>query len=390
MDPMDHVATVARELSASVGRRGPLPFSSFMELALYGPGGFYESGRGAGRRRDFLTSPEVGRLYGLVMARHLDEVWDRLGRPDPFLVVEAGAGPGTLARNILGATPACAGALRYLLVERSAGMRALHDEHLSLVGPDQVMGATGERGPDDDEDDGPTHVPGQGPLVASMAHLPAEPFVGVVLANELLDNLAFDLLERTSDGWCEVRVGVDDRGRPAELLVPAEPHVATWAGSLVPDAVVGGRIPRQSAAAAWVADARSLITRGSLIVVDYGVSTTAELARIAPGEWLRTYREHGRGAEPFIDPGTQDITADVALDQLPAATRHRSQADALTAWGLPEIVADARRTWAERAAIGDLQALMARSLVHEADALTDPDGLGAFRILEWDVGMTSA
>ena len=78
-----------------------------MELALYGAEGFYTKADGgsAGRRGDFITSPEVGPLFGAVIARYLDAEWKRIGRPDVFTVVDAGAGPGTLARSVLAARP---------------------------------------------------------------------------------------------------------------------------------------------------------------------------------------------------------------------------------------------------------------------------------------------
>jgi len=101
---------------------GAIPFAAFMDLALYGPSGFYTAPAGgrAGRRGDFLTAPEVGPLFGAVVARFLDAEWERLGRPDPFTVVDAGAGPGTLARAVLAARPACRGALTYVAVEVGA------------------------------------------------------------------------------------------------------------------------------------------------------------------------------------------------------------------------------------------------------------------------------
>ena len=85
------------EIRDEIASLGPLPFERFMELALYGADGFYTRTRGgsAGRRGDFITSPEVGPLFGAVIARYLDAEWNRIGRPDVFTVVEAGAGPGT-------------------------------------------------------------------------------------------------------------------------------------------------------------------------------------------------------------------------------------------------------------------------------------------------------
>ena len=74
-----------------------------MQLALYSDAGFYSgddnTGR-AGRRGDFITSPEVGPLFGAVLARMIDDEWKKAGSPDQFTVVDAGAGPGTLARSI--------------------------------------------------------------------------------------------------------------------------------------------------------------------------------------------------------------------------------------------------------------------------------------------------
>ena len=84
---------------------GAIRFDEFMRLALYGEHGFYGGTGRAGRRGDFITSPEVGPLFGAVVARFIDAEWERLGRPEPFTFVEAGAGPGTLARSVIAAPP---------------------------------------------------------------------------------------------------------------------------------------------------------------------------------------------------------------------------------------------------------------------------------------------
>jgi SAM-dependent MidA family methyltransferase len=120
-----------------------------------------------------------------------------------------------------------------------------------------------------------------------------------------------------------------------------------------------------------------------MVVLDYG-RPAADLATRPVDDWLRTYRQHARGGPPLEALGTQDITAEVPIDLLdPAPDRDRSQAEWLRDHGLDELVAEGRRTWAERAGIGDLAAVRARSRITEAEALTDPAGLGAFRVLEW-------
>ena len=363
-------------------RSGSLRFDAFVDAALYDVDhGFYARG-GPGRHRDFITSPEVGPRFGAVMARALDSWWADLGCPDPFVVVEAGAGPGTLAVSVLAASPACAPALRYVLVERSASLRARHADHLPVEPAGWVLGPlTG------DEED-PQREQGRGPLVASLAELPAARFVGVVLANELLDNLPFRLLERSERGWCEVRVGLDDDSTGlVEVPVDAPEDDAVLATRLAPAAPVGGRIPIQADGARWLADAVGLLDRGRVVAFDYA-TTTPELAMRPWREWVRTFRAHDRGGHPLDDPGAQDVTCEVAVDQLTRVrtpVAQRSQAEFLSAFGVEELVEEGRRIWAERANVGDLDAIKARSRVTEAEALTDPAGLGAFRVLEWRI-----
>lgn len=368
-------------IAARVAREGPIRFDAFVELALYGDDGFFTSGGGAGRRADFITSPEIGPLFGAVMARAIDAEWERLRRPDPFVVIEGGAGRGVLAKTILDAGPACSPALRYVCVERSHVLRTAAESLLPTEPSANVFGAV--LGGDLDEE---RVVPGTGPVVATLDDLPLVPVTGVVLANELLDNLPFRLLQRTDGTWFEVLVG-SEGDQLVEILIEAPPDDIDDAERLAPDAPAGARIPLQSDAAGWLRQAHESLVRGRIILVDYA-DVTSSLATRAWPEWLRTYRGHSRGPHPLVAPGDQDITCDVAIDQLArfrAPTVDRSQAAWLRAHGIDDLVAAARTEWHERAHIGDLRALKARSRVGEADALTDEAGLGAFRVLEWQV-----
>jgi SAM-dependent MidA family methyltransferase len=370
-----------RALIDQIRDQGPLRWPVVVDRALYDPdhGFFATGGRAGAGTGDFLTSPEVGPLFGAVLARALDAWWDELGHPDPFTVIEVGAGTGTLARAVLGAEPRGAPSLRYVLVERSATLAAHHGDHLVIDEPTAA-------GP------GPRTQPG--PRVESWAELPPGPLTGVVVANELLDNLAFDLLELTPDGWQELAVGVAEPDvaepdvvapRLVEVRVPATPAAAELAGRLAPEAVVGARIPIQGQAAAWVADVLARLERGRLVVIDY-IDSTASMARRPAAEWVRTYRDQHRGASILEDLGAQDVTCEVALDQLAqvrAPDRVESQASFLRSHGLGDLVDEGRRIWSERAHIGDLAAIRARSRVGEAEALTDPGGLGGFTVVQW-------
>jgi SAM-dependent MidA family methyltransferase len=391
MPPLAGGADLAGWLAARARRFGPLPWSVFMDTALYDDkAGFYTSGGQAGRRGDFVTSPELGPLFAAVLARALDAWWQDLGRPDPFLVVEAGAGTGTLAGDILASGPACGPALRYLLVERSPRLREAQIGRLRLEMPAFVLGPAGPDGTDSDDDAVHTLL-GRGPMATSLGELPGAGFTGVVIANELLDNMAFDLLEWRHGEWQEVRIAAAGPEGPGlvETLIRPPPELSARASGLASGCALaeGARLPIQTAATRWLRRALSLIERGRLVLFDYA-APTAVLACSDPASWLRTFRLHQPGGPPLETVGGQDITTVVATDQLAAVrlpSSDRSQADWLAAHGIAELTDAARASWRQRAAIGDLEALKARSRVHEADALTDPDGLGAFRVLEWAV-----
>jgi SAM-dependent MidA family methyltransferase len=339
------VPSAAKQLGAAIAAAGgAIPFNQFMQISLYGENGFYTNSGKAGRRGgDFITSPEVGPLFGTVIARYLDECWQKLGSPTKFDVVECGAGPGTLARSILAAKPRCLQALNYVAVEVSAAQRTLHPKG-----------------------------------VESRETMPDHAINGVILANELLDNLPFRLF--VFDGaWLEAFVAQTPDGAFVEVL-----HKPSALPAVLPQtAALGSRVPIQDAACAWINNALSLIERGSLLLFDYCTDTTAEVAAMPWREWLRTYKDHERGGHYLLAPGSQDITAQVVLDQLPSGFKTMTQAQFLQQWGIDELVLEGNAYWAELSGAPDVAAIKMRSRAMEAQSLLAPGGLGGFTALEW-------
>ena len=340
------VPSAANSITAAItAAGGAIPFEQFMSLALYGEGGFYQTGGKAGRRGDFITSPEVGPLFAAVIARYLDDCWIELGRPHTFDVVEVGAGPGTLARGVFDSKPECLVAMKYTAVEISATQRELH--------PD---------------------------FVESVEVFPEREINGVVLANELLDNLPFRLF--VFDGkWKEAFVAMGDGDKFVEVLK----DVAEIPSVLPQTASLGARAPIQTATSNWLSMVFTCLARGRILVFDYCSESTSDIAASPWRDWLRTYRDHGRGEHYLANPGSQDITVQMMLDQLqnrfPRLTISR-QSDWLKYWGIEQLVDEGNQYWETHKDSPGLAAIKMRSRRIERDSICSDEGLGSFSVME--------
>jgi SAM-dependent MidA family methyltransferase len=378
----------APQLRDRIRRAGPITFAEYQGTAL---DAFFARGHGAGRAgRDFVTSPEVGSLFGALIARGLDETWRRLGAPDPFVVVDAGGGRGRLLADVLRAQPDCTPALRGVLVERSPALRAEARTLLPLEPADVVLGPFAPG----DLDSPAEPIPASGPVVTALEELPAASFTGIIVANELLDNLPVRIVERSARGWMELRVGLAaDECRFTEVLVPAPRDLARRADDLTTESpvTVGERLPLSPATDDWLARGARSLLRGEVWVIDYAepIANLLTRGRTGPSGWLRTYRGHGLGTDPLDAPGDQDVTCDLAIESVRRAAHHAGlrvraeldQAEWLRSLGLDAMVDEGRQAWADGAHRGDLRAIAARSRVVEAAALTDPSGLGGHRVV---------
>jgi SAM-dependent MidA family methyltransferase len=334
----DDPSSVRERIREEIERSGPIGFDRFMELALYGPGGYYERPP-IGVEGDFVTSPHVHPVFAELLARGLRELSGHLGDPDPLRLVEIGAGDGTLAAQLLAHLADLP--VAFTAVEASAGAR----ERLREIPGLEVLGADA------------LDVGGLDPHV--------------VMGHELLDNLPFRLVS----GASEIRVGLDgDRLVRVEIPMGAD---------LAP---IAGRHPEPheravpTEAVHLIHGLGRMLRDGYALFVDYGGD--------AGGGPVHGYRDHHVVEDVLARPGSTDITAGVDFGALAVAARAAgleplptvSQLRALSllgfeTWMRAELATqaaslnsgagmDAVRRWAGRS---------------RASILVDPTGLGRLR-----------
>ena len=331
----------------SIRAHGVMPFDAYMDRCLYGVDGFFTAGRGSpGREGDFVTSPEVSPHFGGLLSHWVEEAAPRAESP----IIDVGAGSGALLASMGSSHRPLYAVERSPVARRSIADRA--------VGVDLL--ATVDELPD-------------------LAH-------GVVIANELLDNLPFALARRTSDGWTEVGAGTDGEAIVWRDL-PIRDSVAAWCSEFFPDVGVGTLVSAQLDAAEWLTGVIGRFASLAMCVIDYAASSD-ELARRRPDDLVRAYRRHTVPQDWFTRPGSTDITVDVNADAVVAAATRAAADVALTtqrqflldhgaAGVLEGLLADER----EAAAHGRvMDQLAARSQRIDVEALLDPSGLGGFSV----------
>lgn len=366
-------------IRAEIAMHGPIPFARFMALALGHPTGGYHAGLPSRPTRggDFLTAPELHPIFGAALARQLAEVWERAGRPDPFTLVEYGAGAGTLALAILAGLredrSPLAEALAYAPIELNPYRRAELEERTTSAGLPVVAS--------------PTAAP-----VAGVA-----PVAGAVVANEFLDALPVHAVEIREGRTREVHVGVTSAGAFSELLLsPSTPVIEARLDALAAAGVAlseGQRAELCLALDGWVVEVAATLSRGIVLAIDYGAPAADLYGPRRRAGTLMTYRGHAAdesAGAPYRDIGERDITAHVdttTLARLLDAAGFEvlgdtTQAELLAGCGLEDLLERERNRSTDVAAV-----LLLRSAVMR---LLDPRHLGGFRAVLAGRGIPSA
>ena len=289
------MATLAERLRARIESRGPVSFRDWMEAALYDAGDGYYRRRDLARwgsAGDYRTSPERTPLFAAAFASHFAALHERLGSPERWTILEAGAGAGHFARAALETLardhPRVFAATRYLIDEVGEDARERIAARLSDFAARFEFGSLARLGD---------------------AGLGA----GLVFSNELLDALPAHRVRRRGGRLLELFVGLDGAGSFAWVeREPSTPRLAEYFAGQGIELAEGQSAEVNLAAEEWIARAARAVERGFVVTVDYGAEAT-ELYdhRLRPHGTLRAFRAHRFSDDPLADPGRQDLTATV-------------------------------------------------------------------------------
>lgn len=356
---MNEITAILRE---ELDSKGIIPFSRFMEVALYCPEyGYYERQSGkVGREGDFYTSVSVGSLFGEMLAFQFAEWLEQLPVA-PVQLVEAGAHDGKLAADILkwirDRRPALFDRLEYVSLEPSHRRWSWQQETLKSSGVNVRRGQ---------------------PVSKSAA----EKFRGIIFSNELLD--AFPIHRIAWDGkqrnWFEWGVCWENEhfgwARMSQISPDIYlPELPSELLEILPDGFTTEVCP---AASEWWENAGNMLAAGRLLTFDYGLATEEFFTPQRQNGTLRAYRQHKLSDNVLAFPGAQDLTAHVNFSEIQKAGERAGLKTVSTGTQAEFLVNVAKNFWPEAQAAGQWTSQRNR----EFQTLMHPEHLGrAFRVL---------
>lgn len=278
-----------------IRREGPISFARFMEQALYHPEyGYYSSGRCTiGRRGDYFTSVSVGPIFGRLLAAQFSEIWERLGRPDEFVIVEQGAHHGEFASDVLEAlrahAPQLFAAVRYRIVEPFPVLRRRQEGVLRQFA-------------------------GQVEWAESLEEMPT--FSGIHFSNELIDAMPVRLIVSAEDGWLERCVERTSCGFTLVRRPISNPELRARLTTIPVSRVDGYETEVNLAAVEWIKSLARKLECGVVLIGDYGFSRADYYAPSRRTGTLQSYAKHRLLNSPLEEVGESDLTTHVEWTSL--------------------------------------------------------------------------
>jgi len=350
---------VEEEVRQRIAHKGRITFAEFMELALFWPaGGYYSSPERVGAQGDYYTAPGAHPAFGALLCLQLYQMWELLGQPRPFWVVEMGAGDGLLCQAVMQASAYIPGmfpsSLRYLCLDRwpRRGYEA---------GLGEALVSRVDR-------------------LASEA-MPLQGVVGCFLSNELLDSFPVHRVTVKDGRLQEIYVTLRDGGfveQVGELSTPRLEERLQRLGLSLPE----GHIAEINLALEeWVAGLGRALERGFVLTIDYGHTAPELYSPRRPRGTLTCYYQHVQVSNPYQRIGRQDMTAHVDFTSVVEYGRdHGLEALGLTTQG--RFLADlGLGAWLRRLARMGLRQRELQANRMGMLELARPGGMGDFKVL---------
>ena len=285
---------LSESLIEQIESQGRISFAEYMEACLYHPQFGYYTRADLSERRDYITSVDVTPLFGRLLARQFHEMWTLLGRPQPFVLAEAGAGTGQLAKQVMDCARESLGefyaALRYVAVERSAVRRIAQAKNL------EYHIASGR--------------------FCSREELPAEISNGCIFSNELFDAFAVHRVLRVGGELREVYVTHLQSGFCEERGPLSSIAITEYFDAQEITLREGQMAEVNLAACTWIEEAARRLHRGFLLTVDYGHQAQQLYDERHIRGTLLAYDRHRASEEFYRAPGAQDLTSHVNFTAL--------------------------------------------------------------------------
>jgi SAM-dependent MidA family methyltransferase len=292
--PGEHARALSEILAERIRTGGPISFADFMRECLYHPDHGYYSRASARCFGDYYTSVDVHPIFGRLLARQFAEMWELLGSPRPFVVVESGAGVGRLAGHILDfsarALPAFYAALEYVAVERSDARRAEHAVRLAA------------------------HVAAG--RVSSSNEIPRAISAGCIFSNELLDALPAHRVVMENGALREIYIDFENARFTEAPRKPSTPALERYFREQGITLEEGQQAEVCVEACNWIENAGRALERGFVLTIDYGHEARALYGEHHNRGTLLAYRDHTVSENLLDAPGEQDLTSHVNFTAL--------------------------------------------------------------------------
>jgi SAM-dependent MidA family methyltransferase len=285
---------LAALLAERIRRFGPITFAEYMREALYHPVHGYYSKAESRRFADYYTSVDVHPIFGRLLARQLAEMWQQLDRPGRFVVVEAGAGVGRLAGQILPFAqeklPEFHEALQYVAVERSP---ARCDQIASRL---------------------PLFVRAEKCLPA--VEIPRTVANGCIFSNELLDALPVHRVFQKDGALQEFFVACDGATFADRLSPLSTCAISEYFSAQQITLLEGQQAEAALEACDWISEIARRLERGFVLTIDYGHEAADLFDAHHMAGTVLAYANHQASEDFYAAPGEQDLTAHVNFTAL--------------------------------------------------------------------------